>query len=106
MEIKSSKPLTLSEVNDILLKRKEEGELGYEQSHLSEYCEKFVKKDVKAAQKLAKELMKASNKINEETAVKIADIAPKKADTLKAILLKDKIELNEEELNEILKLLE
>lgn len=105
MDIKSSKSLTLSEVNDALLKRKKDSDLGYEQSEALAYSEKFVKIDARAAQKLVNEIMK-ENKISQELATKLVDIHPKKLDTLKAILLKDKIELNEEELDAIFKLLQ
>lgn len=106
MDIKSSKPVTLSEVKDLLSKRKKDGELGYEQSETLAYCEKFVKEDAKASRKLADRIMKENGKINEEIAARLVDIKPRKPDTLKAILLKDKIELSEEELNAIFNLLQ
>lgn len=105
MEIKSSSALSVSEVHEALVKRKKDGELGYEQSEAFDYCEKFDKSEAKKAQKLVHEITKQNSKINNELAVKIVDIMPKKPDTLKAIVLKDKIELNEEELNEIFKLI-
>ena len=106
MDIKSSKTLTLSEVNDMLLKRQKDSELGYEQVETLAYCEKFVKIDAKAAQKLLNALIKENEKISHDAAVRIVDIMPKKIDTLKAVLMKDKIELNEEELNGVLTLLQ
>ena len=101
MEVLSSKPVSLSEAKEIFEKRKkEEEELGYEQQQTLEYSEKFAKHSAKDAESLVKGLMK-NKKLNEETAIKIADIMPKNVETLKAILLKDKVELSEEELGEI-----
>ncbi|MBS3068248.1 hypothetical protein J4450_06085 [Candidatus Micrarchaeota archaeon] len=106
MEIKSSTALSVSEVHETLLKRKKDGDLGYEQSEAFDYCEKLNKSEAKKAQKLVHDITKQNSKINHELATKIVDIMPKKSDTLKAIVLKDKIELNEEEVNEIFKLLQ
>ena len=42
MEIKGSKPVTISEAKEILAKRKEEqAELGYEQNQALEHAERF-----------------------------------------------------------------
>lgn len=102
MEIKSTKGVTLSEVKEILGKRGEESELGYEQSQALEHAEKFCKCDSKKAQKLLGDLTK-NGKISEEIALKILDIMPNDPATLKAILAKDKVELSEEELSQVVK---
>ena len=41
MEIKSSKMVSLVEAKKILTERKEEGELGYEQTQALDHAEKF-----------------------------------------------------------------
>ncbi len=101
MDIKSSKAVTVSEAKEILAKRKEDGELGYEQSQALENAEKYAKYDPEKARKLVEEI--AKGKIPHETAIKIVDVCPDNAATLRAILVKDRIELSEEEINEILK---
>ncbi|MBU0532304.1 RNA polymerase Rpb4 family protein [Candidatus Micrarchaeota archaeon] len=101
MEIKSSKTITVSEVKEILEKRKEDGELGYEQTQALEHAEKFYK-DSKTVRQIIATLTK-NEKINEEVAAKIVDVWPKDPATLKAILIKDKIELSEEEIDQIIK---
>ena len=101
MNITSSKPITLSEAKDILEKRKKESDLEYEQQQAFEHAEKFSKSDPKAAKKLVDELMK-NEKLSIDTAIKIVDIMPKKPETLKAILLKDKIEMSDEEIAQLL----
>jgi len=104
MNIVSSKPITLSEAKSILEKRKKEADLEYEQQQSLEHAEKFAKIEVKAAKKLVDELMK-NEKLSIDTAIKIVDIMPKKPETLKAILLKDKIEMSDEEMTQLLELL-
>ena len=104
MNITSSKPITLSEAKDILEKRKGEAELEYEQQQAFEHTEKFATLDSKTAKKLVIELMK-NEKLSIDAAIKIVDIMPKKPETLKAVLLKDKIDMTDEELNQILGLL-
>jgi len=100
MDIVSSKPVTLEEAKETLETREKDGEFGYEQQQALEYLNKFAKKKEKET---VKELIK-NKKITLEAAVKIAGLAPKSPQTLKAILLRDKIDLNEEEIAEILKL--
>ena len=106
MEVTSSKPVTLSQVKDILEKREKDeiGEFGYEQQQTAEHAKKFVKHSSKEDEAMIKEIMK-NKKINLETAIKIVDTLPKTTETLKTILLRDKIELTEEELNEIQKII-
>jgi DNA-directed RNA polymerase subunit F len=104
MDIKSSKAVTVSEAKEILAQRKEDGELGYEQNQALENCEKFARLDGGKAEKLVESLMKVG-KLNRETAIKIVDVGPNNPATLRAILVKDRIELSEEDINEILKAL-
>ena len=102
MEIKSSKGVALSEVKEILAKRSEETELGYEQAQALEHAGKFCKTDDEKAQKLVKTLTK-NDKITEEIALKIIDIMPNDPATLRAILARDKIEMSDEEAAQIVK---
>lgn len=104
MIVQSSKPVTISEVKEILKKRGEEGELGYEQKETLEYVDKFAKDTKKDANSKVHELMK-DEKITIETAVKIVDLKPSKIETLRAILIKDRIDLNEEQLNNVIKII-
>lgn len=102
MKIKSSKPLPISEAKEILSKRSKEGELGYEQSQAFENTEKFAKFKPDKVKKLV-ETLTNNEKISEGLAVKIIDICPSDPSTLKAILVKDRIELSEEEISQIVK---
>ncbi|MBU0591071.1 hypothetical protein KKF81_03850 [Candidatus Micrarchaeota archaeon] len=102
MDIKSSKAVNVLEAREILVKRNEEGELGYEQAQALEHSEKFCKNDPEKMKTILANLQK-NEKIGSELATKIIDIAPTNVATLKAVLLKDKVELSEEELNDIVK---
>lgn len=101
MEIKSTKPVTITDVKDILARRKEGGELGYEQAQALEHAERFAA-DSKKSEKMVAALVK-TGKITEDAAVKIVDIKPASASTLKAVLLKDRIELSDDEIAGVLK---
>lgn len=102
MEIKSSRPVSVCEAKEILVRRKEDGELGYEQGQAHDNSERFGTIEAKKAAKVIETLAKF-DKISEELAVKIADIRPDNAATLRAILVKDRIELSEDEINSIIK---
>lgn len=101
METKSSKPASIAKAKEILSNRSKEGELGYEQTQALENAEKFSKFKPDGIKKLVEKL--TNEKISEELATKIIDICPTDASTLKAILVKDRIELSDEEINQIIK---
>ncbi|MEW6528616.1 MAG: hypothetical protein AB1391_01875 [Candidatus Micrarchaeota archaeon] len=103
MKLNSSIPLTFANVEEILKAREKDGELGYEQNQTKEYVEKFSRCTKKEAEKLVEKLME-NKKITRAVAVIIVNISPKYAETIKTIALKDKIELNDEEVEEIIKL--
>lgn len=102
MKVKSSSVVSVSEAKEILAKRQEDGELGYEQSQALEHAEKFCSQDADKCKK-AIDALEKHEKITHELAVKIADINPPDPATLKAILAKDRIELSDEEAAAIMK---
>jgi DNA-directed RNA polymerase subunit F len=102
MKVKTSSVVSVSEAKEILSKRQEDGELGYEQAQALEHAEKFCKEKPDKCKKIVEALAK-HEKVSEELAVKIADIGPSDPATLKAILAKDRIELSDEEAAAILK---
>ncbi len=102
MKIKSSSVVSVSEAKEILSKRQEDGELGYEQAQALEHAEKFCIEKPENCKKIIAALAK-HEKITDEVAVKIADIGPSDPATLKAILAKDRIEISDEEAAAILK---
>jgi DNA-directed RNA polymerase subunit F len=101
MNIKSTKPVSVSQAKEILTTRKEQGELGYEQSQAVDSSGRFAIIDSDKTRKIIDAIK--NDKISEELAVKIADIRPDNVATLKAILVKDRIELSDEEASVIIK---
>lgn len=106
MEVKSARAVSIEEAKELLEARKNEGELGYEQGQALEHCEKVSQRSVKEAIKIAEKVRKINENISESTAVKIADISPASVSTVRAIVSKDKIEINDEEATKIVKELE
>lgn len=102
MDIKSSKSIPVSEVHDILSKRKDDGELGYEQSQALEHSERFATVKSDQVKKIIGVLVE-NKKITTEIATKIVDVWPSNSSTLKAILVKDRIELSDDEIASVLK---
>lgn len=102
MDMKSSRPVTSAEAKVILAARKDGGELGYEQAQALENLEVTVKIEPKKVDDLREKLVKAG-KISEELAAKLIDVRPDNPATLRAVLSKDKAELTEEQINEIIK---
>ncbi|HLC69081.1 MAG TPA: hypothetical protein VJH24_04540 [Candidatus Bilamarchaeaceae archaeon] len=105
MNVVSTKAVGVGTVKKILGERAKDEELGYEQQQSLEHAEKFAQLDEKATAKLVEDLCKVE-KLTEETAFKIADVLPRQPETLAAILVKDKVDLTEEELRNVLGILQ
>ncbi len=103
MKIVESKPLHISEVKEYLEKRKEEGELAYEQDQALTHATLFAKKSAKEDKALTKKVIDVA-KVPLETAVKLVEISPTKVDTIKLVLAKDRLDVSEETISELLKL--
>ncbi len=102
MEIKSSKPIPLAEAKDILAERSKDSEMGYEQSQALENMERYTGSDLDKVKKLVSAIME-NKKISKEAAIKIVDIGSDNPSTIKAILSKDKTDISEEEMQQIIK---
>ncbi|MDD5339626.1 MAG: hypothetical protein PHV13_00070 [Candidatus ainarchaeum sp.] len=102
MDMKSSKAVTAAEAKAILAARKDGGELGYEQTQALENLEVTVKIEAKKAASLKEKLIDIG-KISKDLASKLIDVRPDNAATVRAVLSKDKVELTEEQINEIIK---
>ena len=99
------KPVSLSEVKNILKKvEKEREELLYEQKIALEHAHKFAKLPLKKTQDLIKELS-ALDFIHEDHAYKIADLLPITEDDVKTIFAKERITLGENEIKKIIELI-
>ena len=98
------KPVSLSEVKNILKKiSKEREELLYEQKIALEHAQKFSKLTVKKIEDLIKELSKLDF-LREIHVYKIADLLPKNEEDVKTIFAKERITIGENEIKNILEI--
>ncbi len=104
--IGEARPVSLAFVKNTLQKREKEGELHYEQKLALEYARKFSRLDQKTSEEVGEELMKLEiPRFKARHAVKIADIMPEDKTALKAIFSKESITLNNEQIEQVLKIL-
>ncbi len=104
LEKEVTKPVSLSEVKNILRKiEKERKELLYEQKIALEHANKFAKLPVKKTEDLIKQLSELKF-IEEIHYYKIADLLPTTEDDLKTIFAKERITLGENEIKKILEI--
>lgn len=92
--------LTLPEVKEILEKRKEDGELLYEQEIALDHLRKFCKLEAGDARKLKEELIE--NEVPAGLAVKITNILPEDTHDLKVLFAKERHMLDEKNAEKIL----
>lgn len=110
-EIIKEEVLTLAEAKEILVTltermkeaegREEEEEVRYEQRKALEHASKFAKLDVEGSKALISDLMKLK-KMNDNIAVRIADLMPRSKNEVRAIYAKEQFTLSEEDIEEIL----
>ena len=101
-QILGSKPVPLSTVRRILEKKKEEGELTYEQKVTLEYVSEFGKDNQKKVEETIEKLIEEG--IDEKMAVKIVDIKPKTKEEVRLIFEKTKNQPGEELTKKIINL--
>ncbi len=104
MNVISSRPLTVSEAKSMLDERGKEIPLESEQIQASEHAERFNHHDADTCAGLVKELVK-EKKLDPEIATKIVDISPTHTETLKAVLVMKRIEMSDDDANELVKTL-
>ncbi len=93
--------ITLSDVKNILTKRKKEGELSYEQKAALDYSSEFGTGKVTSARKLVQGLEKVEG-IDNATAVMIADVKPKDKDDLRVIMEKKRFTMSDADVKKVL----
>lgn len=105
MKLLDSKPMALSAVAAQLGERKSEnpsGELEYEQANTLAYATAFAGVPANKSEAFARDMEKAAA-LPENVVVQLMDVLPRKEDELKLILAAGKVELPDEQLKEILK---
>ena len=110
-EIIKEEVLTLAEAKEILVTltermkeaegREEEEEVRYEQRKALEHASKFAKLGVEDSKALISDLLKLK-KMNDNIAVRIADLMPRSKNEVRAIYAKEQFTLSEEDIEEIL----
>ena len=90
----------LNEVRRVLEERKKDGELTYEQQLAYEHAKKFAGLEKAKEEKFKKELVDAG--MSPRTAVKVMDIMPKGAMTLRQILAHENRTYTDDEIAKIL----
>jgi len=94
------RPVTSAEAAEVLERRKEEGELGYEQKLAYEHIRKFSSVKAEETRKIAKELQQYG--IGEVTAAMITDVMPIEVTQLKHILAREKKNFEEDEISKMM----
>ena len=107
MKLIESTPLYLSKVAELLEERRREagGNLEYEQTNTLEYATTFSKFTEAKAEALLKEIAKISPSLPREQAVQLVDLLPKKEEEIKMIIFSAKMELPDEQVKELAKLM-
>jgi DNA-directed RNA polymerase subunit F len=105
LEEDNKKFISISEVKNILKKiEKDRPEITYEQRIALEHANKFSKLTNQKVKDLVKDLMKLDY-IDESHIYKIADLLPKNNDDIKTIFAKERLNLDDAKINEILKII-
>jgi DNA-directed RNA polymerase subunit F len=86
--------LTLAEVKELIETESGKRELNEFQKMAAAHAIQFVKTDAKTSRKLVNELIKKHDSLAEPVACKIADLMPQSQDELRAILSKEKFDLD------------
>lgn len=107
-ETKGERPISISEVRQMLEKRQEEveedEELRYEQKVTLDYAQKFGEKDVERVKKAIEELKELD--IEEEDAVNIVNLMPFNKDQINLVFEKKRYGLEDEEIEKALKIID
>ena len=98
------KPISISEVKEMLKKEQKKRELNREQKIALEHAEHFSSFSIKKANELIKELMKLDG-MKVENAYKIVDLLPTNEEELKAIFFKERSIPSKEGMEKIIQLI-
>lgn len=98
-----TRPVTLSEVKDLLVK--EQGvrpDLSYEQKLALDHADHFVKLTPEKARELVDRLLALGGRVNEYYAFRFTDLLPTHADDVKAVFARERSSPDEAEIEKIL----
>lgn len=104
MNVIEERPTTFAEAKALLAKRKKDApEMGYEQANTLEHLEKFTALSAEDAKKMEKELEDLGF-LSKEQVINLINVLPKREDTVRAVLTREKLLLNAEQIKEVLKI--
>ncbi|MBD3390262.1 hypothetical protein GF415_04920 [Candidatus Micrarchaeota archaeon] len=105
MRITGTEPTSITKVKEVLEARAEAGEeLGYEQENALEHASEFAHSTSKKTAELASKLRKEVPELEEEAAMKLAEVLPSTPELVQAILTYTKTELTEDQVSKIVEL--
>jgi DNA-directed RNA polymerase subunit F len=102
--IVKEKPVTLSEVKEILSSRRDAGELLYEQGIALDHARKFARLNLEDAKALVKELTEAG--VREDLACKLVDIFPQSTREIRMLFSKERFTSDQKEIERIMSIIE
>ena len=97
-------PVPNSEALEVLEKRKEQGELGYEQKLAYDHIKKYSKLSAEEQRKMVKELEQCG--VGAATAIMISDAMPIDPTQLKHILVREKKTFEEDEIAKMMEVVQ
>lgn len=107
MKLIESTPIAIWKVSELLEERRREagGNLEYEQANTFEYAQAFGKLSEAKATAFLKEVSKAAPSLPLEQAVQLCDLLPKKDEEIRQVIASGKMELPEEQVKEMAKII-
>ncbi len=103
MNVTDEEPISIPEARVIMDKRKEEGDLSYEQNVTYEYLKKMSKLSPSKAEALRKELQEVAI-LKPRHIAKIIDIMPDTEDEVKLLFEKERTNLKKDEITKIVEI--
>lgn len=102
-ETMRARPVTLSEVKDLLVKEQtSRQDLSYEQKLALDHADHFVKLTPEKSHELVDRLLALGGRVNEYYAFRFADLLPTHGDDVKAVFARERSSPDEAEIEKIL----
>ena len=107
MKLIEEKPITVVEAKSILSKLEKEREsLGYEQKITLDFMKAYVQLSEKDVEETKKELKEKLPELKDHHVVMLLNILPETVEDVKILFSKERIELDENKINQILEVLD
>ncbi len=103
MKVIESKPVSMAEAKEIMLKREKEGDLSYEQKLALSHLKKFTKLKKSDTEKLKQEISSVIH-MSPERLIQIVNVLPTNADEVRMIFAGERFSIKEDEINKIIEI--